>query len=146
MGRSCARFSGSGQSSVCYDCFVDSHLTGVVTDWWTVVIGSLCTMQVMLISSCMPFVQLRQKGRVMSVGDVVTRGQKVWAKVLSFTGQKTSLSMKVLLSVNFRLSCLVLSASVVAVATTVHASASYYLVISAGDLCPLVTGNLNLCC
>nr|KAG5695240.1 hypothetical protein BaRGS_008068 [Batillaria attramentaria] len=38
--------------------------------------------------------QLRREGRVTNVGDVVTRGQKVWVKVLSFTGQKTSLSMK----------------------------------------------------
>ncbi|KAF2348160.1 Helicase-associated domain [Trinorchestia longiramus] len=37
---------------------------------------------------------LRQEGRVTSVSDVVTRGQKVKVKVLSFTGQKTSLSMK----------------------------------------------------
>lgn len=38
--------------------------------------------------------QLRREGRVTSVGDVVQRGQKVKVKVLSFTGQKTSLSMK----------------------------------------------------
>ncbi|KAB7499175.1 ATP-dependent RNA helicase DHX8 [Armadillidium nasatum] len=38
--------------------------------------------------------QLRREGRVTNVGDVVTRGQKVKVKVLSFTGQKTSLSMK----------------------------------------------------
>ena len=30
-----------------------------------------------------------------NVSDVVNRGQKVKVKVLSFTGQKTSLSMKV---------------------------------------------------
>lgn len=38
--------------------------------------------------------QLRREGRVTSVSDVVTRGQKVKVKVLSFTGQKTSLSIK----------------------------------------------------
>lgn len=38
--------------------------------------------------------QLRREGRVTSVSDVVQRGQKVKVKVLSFTGQKTSLSMK----------------------------------------------------
>lgn len=38
--------------------------------------------------------QLRREGRVTNVADVVTRGQKVWVKVLSFTGQKTSLSIK----------------------------------------------------
>lgn len=38
--------------------------------------------------------QLRREGRVTSVGDVVQRGQRVKVKVLSFTGQKTSLSMK----------------------------------------------------
>ncbi|KAK3108191.1 hypothetical protein FSP39_002888 [Pinctada imbricata] len=38
--------------------------------------------------------QLRREGRVINVSDVVSRGQKVKVKVLSFTGQKTSLSMK----------------------------------------------------
>ncbi|XP_065285982.1 ATP-dependent RNA helicase DHX8 [Dermacentor albipictus] len=38
--------------------------------------------------------QLRREGRITNVGDVVTRGQRVKVKVLSFTGQKTSLSMK----------------------------------------------------
>ncbi|KAK7871651.1 hypothetical protein R5R35_009021 [Gryllus longicercus] len=38
--------------------------------------------------------QLRREGRVTNVSDVVTRGQKVKIKVLSFTGQKVSLSMK----------------------------------------------------
>ncbi|XP_063227908.1 ATP-dependent RNA helicase DHX8 [Bacillus rossius redtenbacheri] len=38
--------------------------------------------------------QLRREGRVTNVSDVVTRGQKVKVKVLSFTGQKVSLSMK----------------------------------------------------
>ncbi|XP_054717048.1 ATP-dependent RNA helicase DHX8-like [Uloborus diversus] len=38
--------------------------------------------------------QLRREGRVTSVGDVVQKGQRVKVKVLSFTGQKTSLSMK----------------------------------------------------
>ncbi|CAN7996933.1 unnamed protein product, partial [Ixodes pacificus] len=39
--------------------------------------------------------QLRREGRITNVGDVVARGQRVKVKVLSFTGQKTSLSMKV---------------------------------------------------
>ncbi|XP_046342220.2 ATP-dependent RNA helicase DHX8-like [Haliotis rufescens] len=38
--------------------------------------------------------QLRREGRVTNVSDVVSRGQKVLVKVLSFTGNKTSLSMK----------------------------------------------------
>ncbi|XP_041365448.1 ATP-dependent RNA helicase DHX8-like isoform X2 [Gigantopelta aegis] len=38
--------------------------------------------------------QLRREGRVTNVTDVVSRGQKVFVKVLSFTGNKTSLSMK----------------------------------------------------
>lgn len=38
--------------------------------------------------------QLRREGRVTNVSDVVQRGQKVKVKILSFTGQKTSLSMK----------------------------------------------------
>ncbi|KAF4532358.1 hypothetical protein B566_EDAN003662 [Ephemera danica] len=38
--------------------------------------------------------QLRREGRVTDVSDVVQRGQKVKVKVLSFTGQKVSLSMK----------------------------------------------------
>lgn len=38
--------------------------------------------------------QLRREGRVTNVADVVSRGQKVKIKVLSFNGQKTSLSMK----------------------------------------------------
>lgn len=37
---------------------------------------------------------LRREGRVTNVSEVVTRGQKVKIKVLSFSGQKTSLSMK----------------------------------------------------
>ena len=39
--------------------------------------------------------QLRSEGRVTNVSDVVQRGQKVKVKVLSFTGQKTGLSLKV---------------------------------------------------
>ena len=39
--------------------------------------------------------ELRKEGRIANVADVVTRGQKVKVKVLSFTGSKTSLSMKV---------------------------------------------------
>ncbi|XP_061186085.1 ATP-dependent RNA helicase DHX8-like [Saccostrea echinata] len=38
--------------------------------------------------------QLRREGRVTNVSDVVQRGQKVKVKVLSFSGQKTSLSLK----------------------------------------------------
>ncbi|CAG0902485.1 unnamed protein product, partial [Cyprideis torosa] len=38
--------------------------------------------------------QLRQEGRVGSVSEVVSRGQKVKVKVLSITGSKISLSMK----------------------------------------------------
>lgn len=39
--------------------------------------------------------ELRKEGRIASVADVVTRGQKVKVKVLLFTGSKASLSMKV---------------------------------------------------
>ena len=39
--------------------------------------------------------QLRSEGRVTQVSDVVNKNQKVKVKVLSFTGQKTSLSIKV---------------------------------------------------
>ncbi|KAI1279538.1 ATP-dependent RNA helicase DHX8 [Halotydeus destructor] len=38
--------------------------------------------------------QLRREGRVTEVTDVVSRGQNVFVKVVSFNGQKTSLSMK----------------------------------------------------
>ncbi|CAH8471663.1 unnamed protein product, partial [Heterobilharzia americana] len=38
--------------------------------------------------------QLRREGRVANVGDVVNRGQKVWVKVISFTGTRTGLSMR----------------------------------------------------
>ncbi|OTF76478.1 ATP-dependent RNA helicase DHX8-like protein, partial [Euroglyphus maynei] len=38
--------------------------------------------------------QLRREGRVNDVNEVVNRGQHVKVKVLSFTGQRTSLSMK----------------------------------------------------
>ncbi|XP_034426608.1 ATP-dependent RNA helicase DHX8 isoform X3 [Hippoglossus hippoglossus] len=38
--------------------------------------------------------ELRKEGRIANVADVVTRAQKVKVKVLSFTGSKTSLSMK----------------------------------------------------
>ncbi|XP_059893372.1 ATP-dependent RNA helicase DHX8 isoform X2 [Gadus macrocephalus] len=38
--------------------------------------------------------ELRREGRVANVADVVTKGQRVKIKVLSFTGSKTSLSMK----------------------------------------------------
>ena len=39
--------------------------------------------------------ELRREGRVATVADVVSKGQRVKVKVLSFTGTKTSLSMKV---------------------------------------------------
>lgn len=39
--------------------------------------------------------ELRREGRVANVADVVNKGQRVKVKVLSFTGSKTSLSMKV---------------------------------------------------
>lgn len=39
--------------------------------------------------------ELRREGRVANVADVVSKGQRVKVKVLSFTGCKTSLSMKV---------------------------------------------------
>lgn len=39
--------------------------------------------------------ELRKEGRIANVADVVTRGQKVMVKVLSVTGTKASLSMKV---------------------------------------------------
>ena len=39
--------------------------------------------------------QLRREGRVANVSDVVHRGQRVKVKVLSMTGNKISLSMKV---------------------------------------------------
>lgn len=45
--------------------------------------------------------QLRREGRVGNVSDVVQRGQKVKIKVLSFTGQKTSLSIKVRFLIEF---------------------------------------------
>jgi ATP-dependent RNA helicase DHX8/PRP22 len=38
--------------------------------------------------------QLRREGRVNNVSEVVQRGQRVKVKILSFTGQKTSLSIK----------------------------------------------------
>lgn len=38
--------------------------------------------------------QLRREGRVNQVSEVVVRGQQVKVKVLSFTGQKISLSIK----------------------------------------------------
>lgn len=39
--------------------------------------------------------ELRKEGRIANVADVVTKGQKVLVKVLSVTGTKASLSMKV---------------------------------------------------
>ena len=40
------------------------------------------------------FTQLRREGRVADVNDVVTRGMRVKAKVLSLAGTKIRLSMK----------------------------------------------------
>lgn len=39
--------------------------------------------------------ELRKEGRIADVANVVTKGQKVLVKVLSVTGTKASLSMKV---------------------------------------------------
>lgn len=39
--------------------------------------------------------ELRKEGRIANVADVVAKGQRVKVKVLSFTGTKASLSMKV---------------------------------------------------
>lgn len=39
--------------------------------------------------------ELRKEGRIADVADVVSKGQRVKVKVLSFTGTKASLSMKV---------------------------------------------------
>lgn len=39
--------------------------------------------------------ELRKEGRIANVAEVVTKGQKVMVKVLSVTGTKASLSMKV---------------------------------------------------
>lgn len=39
--------------------------------------------------------QLRREGRIKEVSEVVQKGQKVKVKVLSITGSKISLSMKV---------------------------------------------------
>ncbi len=47
------------------------------------------------VQRCVSFLQLRKEGRVNNVSDVVQRGQKVKVKCLSFTGQKTGLSLKV---------------------------------------------------
>lgn len=49
----------------------------------------------LILKICFLLLQLRREGRVTNVSDVVTRGQKVKAKVLSFTGNKPSLSIKV---------------------------------------------------
>lgn len=41
--------------------------------------------------------QLRREGRVANVTDVAQKGQSVKVKVLSYTGNKMSLSMKVVI-------------------------------------------------
>lgn len=50
--------------------------------------------------------ELRREGRVANVADVVSKGQRVKIKVLSFTGSKTSLSMKVRRTENKRFKCM----------------------------------------
>ena len=44
---------------------------------------------------CVGLSQLRSEGRVTNVGDVVKRGDHVKVKVLSISGTKLSLSMRV---------------------------------------------------
>ena len=63
---------------------------------------SLAVKAAMLLSPCrkrweglVHISELRREGRVANVADVVSKGQRVKVKVLSFTGSKTSLSMKV---------------------------------------------------
>lgn len=74
--------------------------------WWqnisTLVISKWVKSTVLLFSSCrkrweglVHISELRREGRVANVADVVSKGQRVKIKVLSFTGSKTSLSMKV---------------------------------------------------
>lgn len=53
------------------------------------------TISTVYLHFCCFVLQLRREGRVTNVSDVVQRGQKVKVKVLSFTGQKISLSLKV---------------------------------------------------
>lgn len=48
-----------------------------------------------LIVTFVIYSQLRREGRVAQVGEVAQKGQSVKVKVLSYTGNKTSLSMKV---------------------------------------------------
>lgn len=50
--------------------------------------------------------ELRREGRVANVADVVSKGQRVKIKVLSFTGSKTSLSMKVRRTENKQYKCM----------------------------------------
>lgn len=49
--------------------------------------------------------ELRKEGRIANVSDVVTKSQKVKVKVLTFTGTRASLSMKVRQTRNVRLTC-----------------------------------------
>ena len=63
-------------SLVAFGCFV--QLEGLRKRW-----EGLCHIS-----------QLRREGRVNQVSDVMTKGQQVKAKVISYTGQKISLSIK----------------------------------------------------
>ncbi|CAG7822811.1 unnamed protein product [Allacma fusca] len=69
-------YGGKISSIVPFGCFV--QLDGLRKRW-----EGLCHIS-----------QLRREGRVNQVSDVVSRGQQVKVKVLSFTGQKISLSIK----------------------------------------------------
>lgn len=60
----------------------------------TVLIGHKSMTILKLLFFCF-VLQLRREGRVANVADVVHRGQRVKIKVLSMTGSKISLSMKV---------------------------------------------------
>ncbi|CAB1337977.1 unnamed protein product, partial [Coregonus sp. 'balchen'] len=69
-------FNGKVTSILQFGCFV--QLEGLRKRWEGLVHVS----------------ELRKEGRVANVADVVQKGQRVKIKVLSFTGSKTSLSMK----------------------------------------------------
>uniref|UniRef100_A0A8C4NFX4 ATP-dependent RNA helicase DHX8 n=1 Tax=Eptatretus burgeri TaxID=7764 RepID=A0A8C4NFX4_EPTBU len=69
-------YSGKVSSIMQFGCFV--QLEGLRKRWEGLVHIS----------------EIRREGRVASVSDIVSKGQRVKIKVLSFTGTKTSLSMK----------------------------------------------------
>jgi ATP-dependent RNA helicase DHX8/PRP22 len=69
-------YNGKVTNVVAFGCFV--QLEGIRKRWEGLVHIS----------------QLRKEGRVTETSEVVQRGQKVKVKVLTFTGQKVSLSMK----------------------------------------------------